>query len=282
MDLRSRAELEYLGDLIGAIHSAAPETQWLLVGATARDLLTYYGHGIQVPRATEDVDLGVAVTDWTHFQDIRHRLLESDLFVEVPNVSHQVRYQSQVRVDLIPFGGVERSDGTIAWPPAGIPQMTVTGSAEALREAQNIILPGARTVAVVSLPMLVFLKMIAWSDRHERRPGVDVADAVFILANYLDCGNRNRLFEDEADLVDDPDFDYELAGANLAGRDLRRILTKTKPGSSPMIETLKEIIQSQLATTSPGLMLQQLPAQQLDQSARLLESFLNGLTTELP
>ena len=282
MDLSNHSELEYLGELIGAIHNAAPEAKWLLVGAMARDLMTHYSHGIQAPRATEDVDLGVAVEDWNHFENVRRRLLESGFFVEVPGIPHQLKYRTQVRVDLIPFGGVERADGTIAWPPAGIPQMTVTGFAEALREAQNIILPGARTVAVVSLPMLVFLKMIAWSDRHERRPGVDVADAVFILANYLDCGNRNRLFEDEADLVDDPDFDYELAGANLAGRDLRRILTKTKPGSSPMIETLKEIIQSQLATTSPGLMLQQLPAQQLDQSARLLESFLNGLTTELP
>lgn len=282
MDLSNRPELEYLGELIGAIQSAAPEAKWLLVGAMARDLLIQYGHGIQVPRATEDVDLGVAVEDWNHFEDIRQQLLDSRFFVEVPNVSHQVKYQTQVRVDLVPFGGVERTDGTIAWPSNGNPEMSVSGFTEALRKAENIRLPGEHEVAVVSLPMLIFLKLIASSERHDRRPGVDLSDAVFVLANYLDCGNRDRLFNVETDLLEDPDFDYELAGAMLAGRDLGRILTASDSSEYSAIATLQAIIQPQISTDSPGPLLQQLPAHELEQSARLLASFLRGLTGEAP
>lgn len=60
MDLSDRRDLIILGELIGSIHTAVPDVQFLLVGAMARDLLIHYGHGIQVPRATDDVDLGLA------------------------------------------------------------------------------------------------------------------------------------------------------------------------------------------------------------------------------
>lgn len=278
MDLSNKPELEYLGELIGAIHSAAPKAKWLLVGATARDLLIQYGHGIQVPRATEDVDLGVAVEDWNHFEVIRQRLLDSGFFIEVPDVLHQVTHQTKVRVDLVPFGGVERADGTIVWPPNGNPEMSVSGFTEALRTAENIRLPGQHEVAVVSLPMLIFLKLIACSERHDRRPGVDLSDALFILENYLDCGNRDRLFDAESDLLEDPNFDYELAGAIMAGRDLARLLTASDQRGYSAIEALQGIIQPQISTDSPGPMLQQLPAHHLEQSALSLESFLRGLS----
>lgn len=275
MDLSNRPELAHLSELAGAIHANAGNARWLLIGAMARDLLMQYGHGIRVPRATDDIDLAIAVEDWEHFDRVRQRLLASRAFVEVPGISHQLKYQARFRVDLVPFGGVEREDRTIAWPPAGTPEMTVHGFTEALHHAETILLPGGHEIETICLPLLVYVKIIACSERYTRRPGVDLSDAVFILANYLECGNRERLFDDGDDLLEDPEFDYELAGANLAGRDLARILAGT--GSLQHIETLRRIILPQLAGDRPGPLLLQLPARKLQQSAQLLESFLHGL-----
>lgn len=280
MDLSNRPELVHLGELAGAINAAAGNVRWLLIGAMARDLLMQYGHGIRIRRATDDVDLALAVEGWEHFDRVREQLLAASVFVEVPGVWHQLRYRAQFRVDLVPFGGVERADGTIAWPPADTPEMSVHGLTQALQSAETILLPGGHEIKAIKLPMLVYVKIIACSERHARRPGVDLSDAVFILANYLECGNRERLFEDEDDLLEDPDFDYEPAGAILAGRDLGRILAATGPAQH--IETLKKIILSQLADDRPGPLLRQLPARQLKQSVQLLECFVRGLDSISP
>lgn len=284
MDLSNRPELVYLGELAREIHSAMNDTQWLIVGATARDLLMQYVHGIQVPRATNDIDLAIAVEDWQHFDRARQQLLASNAFQEMPGVVHQLKFRTGmtdalIPVDLIPFGGVEGQDGTIAWPPTGTREMNVCGFTEALETAETMQLPGDQLVRTINLPMLVHLKIIAGAERHPRRPGVDLSDVVFILANYLECGNRQRLFEEECDLLDNPAFDYEQAGAILIARDLARIFVAS--GSNQQIEALHGIIQSQLTHERPGPMLRQLPARQLQEAAQLLESFLHGLESTL-
>jgi predicted nucleotidyltransferase len=51
------------------------------------------------------------------------------------------------------------------------------------------------------------------------------------MKNYMDAGNQERLVDEHADLTDDDDFDYVLAGARLLGRDVAEMLrpaTKTE------------------------------------------------------
>jgi len=274
MDLTDRTELATLAELIGAARDAAPGVEWLLVGAMARDLLLHYGHGIRVGRATEDVDLAIAVSDWEEYERVRRQMLDSSLFTDPEQQPHRLRYRTTMRLDIVPFGGVEQADRTIAWPPNGEPRMTVIGFAEAFENAQVILLPDNIDIAVVNLPMLILLKIIAWYDRKHRRPGVDANDALFLLSQYLECGNRRRLFSDHADLLDNPCFDYEVAGAVLAGRDLKELLTNDHPALS----ALKEIIQPQVRTKHPGVLIREVPAHQMERFADLLGGFLQGLS----
>jgi len=37
---------------------------YVVVGATARDLVLHYGHGAAIRRATQDVDFAIEVPDW--------------------------------------------------------------------------------------------------------------------------------------------------------------------------------------------------------------------------
>lgn len=281
MDLSDRPELAHLGDLIGSVHASAQDVPCLLIGAMARDLLVQFVHGIRPPRATEDIDLALAVENWNQFDEVRQRLLDSGSFSEMQGAAHQLKFEGHTRVDLVPFGGVERPDGTIAWPPDGDPEMSVLGFAEALQCADEILLPGNHRVSVISLPMLILVKLIAAYDRYQRRPGVDMADVLFILEHYLGCGNQDRLFNEESDLLEDPAFDYELAGAIMAGRDLAKDLSVSAARQHSAVHRLREILEPQLGAERPGLMLQQTPAHKLRQSAQLLECFLRGLQSSL-
>ena len=50
---------------------------YVVVGASARDLVLHYGYGARVKRATADIDFGIQVPDWDTFESIRHKLIES-------------------------------------------------------------------------------------------------------------------------------------------------------------------------------------------------------------
>ena len=78
-------------------------------------------------------------------------------------------------------------------------------------------------VRVASPAGLVLLKLIAWNDR--KPIDKDAIDLGVLIRSYLRLGNDRRLFDEHADLLEVEDFDYELAGAHLLGRDLAEICT---------------------------------------------------------
>ena len=72
---------------------------------------------------------------------------------------------------------------------------------------------------------LALLKLIAWDDRRFER---DAQDLGLIMNHYLDAGNDYRLYEDNAgcaDLLQENDFDYTKASAQVLGREVGRLLT---------------------------------------------------------
>jgi predicted nucleotidyltransferase len=84
---------------------------------------------------------------------------------------------------------------------------------------------------------LVALKLIAWQDRGLREPGKDAADLDVIFRSYGDAGNTERMFDEIPGLDERTDFDFELAGAELLGRDLG----KTKGGE--LVEAIRELLE---------------------------------------
>ena len=278
MDLSQRPELRPLSKLVQAIQEAAPGEEWLLVGATARDLLLHYAHGIHAGRATMDVDFGIAVRDWDHFFAIREMLQDSGRLERITRAEHKFRFNGGIEVDLVPFGGIERVDGTIAWPPDGDPLMTVIGFTEAMRTAIRARLPDAQEIPVVCLPLLVLLKFVAWGDNQRRRRGVDARDILTIISNYVDCGNRECLFDRHADLLDRPDFDYELAGSMMAGRDLKFLLEEHSPDPQTALGLLREIVHLQLESDQPGRLIRDVPARDIERFRDLLTAFHEGIS----
>lgn len=240
-------------EVIREIHTVATncEAKYFLAGATAREILLRHVFGRPPGRRTLDVDFGIAVRDWGHFDKLKAALTGQAKFEAHPQQAQRLIHQpTKVRVDLIPFGGVQTSDGTISWPPDEDTVMRVTGFSEALESAVLVRLDETFVIPVVSLPVLLILKLFAWLDRkYERR---DADDIHTILRQYGEAGNEDRLYGDEVRILESENFDFELAGARLIGSDAAHIIsaeTKRRIGDvlrsdEQMLDLANQIITS--------------------------------------
>ena len=114
LDLSDRPELRTLALVVRALREEGGARECLLVGAMARDIQLAFQHGISVTRATKDLDFAVAVPDWPTFLRMREALLASTHFQVRGKALHALTFMATTPVDLIPFGGVLRSDQSIA------------------------------------------------------------------------------------------------------------------------------------------------------------------------
>ena len=274
MDLSDRDELTGLSRLLRDLRRAAPLSTPLLVGAMARDLLLHYGHGVPIDRATGDIDFAFAVADWEEFDVLRAALIDSHTFVPTRS-GHRLLHQSRIPVDLIPFGGIEASDGTITWL-AEETAMGVLGYREALATAVELALPELQTVLTPPLPMLAVLKLLAWSERHVAEPRKDASDLFLILKNYLNQENTNRLYAEAAHLLEADDFDYEAAGGWLAGHDAASRISACSSEPARLLDACEVVLSTQ---AEPDGRLELVAETGADVTAglRLLQSFLAGM-----
>ena len=111
---------------------------YLIIGATARDMVLHYGYNTPVRRATTDIDFAFQVESWEHFATIKKRLVKSGF--TSTHVQHRLISPSNISIDIVPFGGVEQGNASIAWPPNGEIVMSVRGFREAIDNAQLVVI----------------------------------------------------------------------------------------------------------------------------------------------
>ncbi|MDE3164849.1 MAG: nucleotidyl transferase AbiEii/AbiGii toxin family protein [Acidobacteriota bacterium] len=214
---------------------------YFVAGATARDLILVNIHGLRPGRATRDIDFGIAVENWDRFELLKERLVATGVFTSDRRALQRLTYSDQAAgfsmpVDLIPFRGVTTAGETIEWPPSRDIVMNVAGFEDALASSIPIQIEQNLTVRVASIPGLMILKLVAWSDRG-RETDKDAADIYRFLTAYADAGNTDRLYEHEMDLLEAVGFDMQLAGAELLGRDVAALCS---PSGLALIRSVLE------------------------------------------
>ena len=268
--------------VIREIHKASIELGFpvLLVGAMARIILLENIFGLKAGRATLDVDFAFALDNWDQFAALKAFLISKANFEESPHIAHRMLFrlkdsEHRYKVDLIPFGSIETSTGTIAWPPNMDVIMNVAGFSDALAAASRVEIEPGTTLTVASLPGIAILKFFAWADRGQETTK-DAIDLVLLLRSYHEAGNEDRIYEDATAVaaLELVDYDIELAGAWLLGHDAAVM------ASSQTHKNLKELLNgpksSRLTEDMSGAMRGREDA--LDYSHRLLEQFTNGFT----
>lgn len=111
--------------------------QYLVVGATARNLVLHYGYGAKIGSETRDVDFGFQLESWKQFEEVRRGLVEHGFSID-PVKPHRLVDERGSQIDIVPFGGVEGGSSRVEWPPTGDVVMSVLGFAEALIHSDSI------------------------------------------------------------------------------------------------------------------------------------------------
>jgi predicted nucleotidyltransferase len=216
------------------------DLRYFVVGATARDILMYHLHGFSVNRASPDIDFAMAIESWETFNVVKESLLREQGFRPDPKIIHRLHYSPPTGdgfpMDLVPFGGVEVSSATVAWPPAMKIVMNVAGYAEALASAISVSIEEQLVIPVASIPGLAITKFIAWLDRGHLQ-AKDAVDLLYLLENYADAGNVDRLYGEELFLLAACDYAFERAGPRLLGRDMTSIMSAQCKGQITAILT---------------------------------------------
>jgi len=212
--------------------------QYFVVGASARDIIFQYGYDIKPIRATRDIDIGIYISSWNDFDKLSNKLIESGKFIKSKE-SQRFLYNDSIWLDVIPFGSIENNESSVVWPPENVTHLNVLGYKEAFNNTIYVRLKfePPLDIKVASIPGLVILKLISFSDRSSLS-NKDASDLAYIIDNYIDAGNQERLFEEHRDLLDEDEFKFNLAGARMLGRDISRIISQdTKQAIIEILES---------------------------------------------
>ncbi len=214
-------------EIYDAIHQSVSKLRipFLLVGASARDLVLHHAHGAQVIRATGDIDIAVQVRAWEDFTALKSALLEKG-FTESDQKQRLIS-SIGLPVDIVPFGGIEDGKSRIHWMPEGIIRMSVLGLREALEHADLVRI---RDEPVLDLPVatlagLSILKILAWTERSADLRKKDAIDLLYLLKNCEHTAPiKDQIFE-TGEVLENYGWDTSLTAAHLLGIAAKRIMS---------------------------------------------------------
>jgi predicted nucleotidyltransferase len=207
------------------------QVRYMLVGATARDLLLHHVWGYAITRATRDLDFAFMVESWSRFHEVKQTLLATPGFLDKGRQVQRLYYKPpgfdvEAIIDILPFGGLATNGETIAWPPDQDVVMNVAAFTDVLVNAVEVQIVETIWIPVASLAGLAILKLFAWLDRRDPR---DAADLKRLMETFADAGNTDRLYESEEEELERVGYDMELAGAYLLGRDAHSLTNEANP-----------------------------------------------------
>ncbi|WP_131782785.1 hypothetical protein [Legionella gresilensis] len=196
---------------------------YFLIGAKARDiLLEFYGRNTAL-RATLDTDIAICCKSLEEFETIKSVFLNNTDFIADDKRIHRILSNQYGYLDILPFGDIQGGKHNIKWPPEYDIELSLIGFKDAYNCAIDIKL-NDMIIKIASPLGFALLKLLAWISRKEEK---DASDFAYIIADYFEFGNQNRLTEEHQDLLE-KDFDYTLSGCRLLGRDLRELTLETQ------------------------------------------------------
>ena len=145
-----------------------------------------------------------------------------------------------------------------------------------LATAVEVAVEDGFVVPVISLPGLAILKLFAWVDRGAQNPK-DARDLLLLFRQYANAGNQNRLYQEAVDILEVVNYDVDLAGPRLLGRDVRAIAAAAT--LAQIIKLLADSKQTDKLVTHMAAALRGVE-DQIGTAERLLDQFKAGLTQQ--
>ncbi|MDP4484584.1 nucleotidyl transferase AbiEii/AbiGii toxin family protein [Pseudoalteromonas distincta] len=196
-------------------HTEALGIPYLVIGATARDIILHHGYGAAIERGTRDIDFGIQVQNWDQFEQLKEHLLKNG-FTPAQTKVHQlvttVPNGESWEIDIIPFGNIAGDGNSITWPPQHDIGMSVTGFNEAFKHALDVEIANNPNlnIKVASPAGMLLLKLISWLEREHSVRRKDAMDIFYLTRHYSKIPDiADSLYED--DFMDAQNYDEHKA-----------------------------------------------------------------------
>lgn len=214
--------LEALGKVMESL-----QLDMYVVGALARDIAMEILEMPPSPRRTADLDVAIALKDWSQFELLKEHLLKNNFTKGKPKQRFYykgVDGNNDYEIDIVPFGELE-ADEKVAWPPEGNPEMSVRCFKDVMSMADTVMIDDAITLKMATLSGQFLIKFDTWLDRH-LLTDKDAADMLYIMDNfYLAYVSFKQPVPDEVQETSE-NFDLLNGGARWIACEMRDFLTK--------------------------------------------------------
>ncbi|MCD4795032.1 MAG: nucleotidyl transferase AbiEii/AbiGii toxin family protein [Bacteroidales bacterium] len=251
------------------------DINFYLIGATARDIILNL-HGVPPKRATHDLDIAVAVSNWDKYQIIENKLLKIKDFKKDKNQKQRFIYKDVFPLDIVPFGEIKNKDDKIYWPPDETVAMSVLGFDEVETNTKHLIIDNDLTVNVASLPGIFILKLFAWKDRYTEHEK-DADDMAFIITNYLGINQERAVNEHYNEIYLSDDFTQNTGSAVLLAYDIYEIIKTNGKTINKAIQIFQKEISLAEESKLINQMLETHPAFNYDETHLCLKKIISVL-----
>jgi predicted nucleotidyltransferase len=202
---------------------------FFVIGATARDIILSNIFDEMPRRKTADLDIAIAIPDWSKFEQISLDLETLGSFVKSTKQKQRFIFKGEYLMDIVPFGGVEKDDQKILWPPDEQIGMSTLGFAQVAKHTMKVTIDNDFAIYVATLPGIFLLKLAAWNDRN-LETNKDAEDMAYIISVYLSINQERAVNVYYHELYEVANFDPFIAGGVLLAYDINMII-----GDTPII-----------------------------------------------
>jgi predicted nucleotidyltransferase len=184
-----------------------------LIGAQARDV---WFLPMKSSRISRDIDWVIANSSKAVFNELKMFLIQQKGFSETSNPL-KIKSLDNIEVDLIPFDFPDTPHFV------GLNEIFERGT-------EGVTFDDGKTYQVATLPAIILLKFIAFSNRPEYR-SKDILDIAYILRHFEDYSDDYFIFLTE--------MPAELASARIIGRKINHIIADSLDLKSHFITILE-------------------------------------------
>ena len=210
------------------------DVPYYLIGASAI-ALELLKDGIKPSRGTKDIDFAIMISSIQEFETIVEELDNYGFNkVEAPWTLYNDEYN--VAIDLLPFGEIEEKFTENF--NNRYTDLHVLGFSEVLQHPETVQIE-EKMVRVPSLPGMVVLKLVAWSDRPEERNS-DLGDILRIIEHYFSL-NLDDIVEFHNDIFpEEGELDQLKIAARVLGRKARPFLDVSPAINERILNTIND------------------------------------------
>jgi predicted nucleotidyltransferase len=200
---------------------------------------------------------------------------QNPLFKKTKVIHKFIHIETELEVDVIPFGDISKPKEEINWPDGN--QMNILGLEEAFVNTEIITIEKLE-IRVANIDAFIVLKLLAWNDRRENK---DLKDIIIVLLKSPNEEDEQRVYDEFIDEIIEGRFEVDEAAIIFIGRNIQN---KFKSETINKIKQIVEIILGQdtyISQCMPKILDVEEWDETFDKIAKRFESLQYGLTKEL-